>query len=155
MLEVTPAQALLMISTVALRGQRPQLHLLDRIENDGVIIKKTEPKFTKIPIKKESFELLIEGLFKVVNEEGTAKRAKIKGYDICGKTGTQQIISKENPRYKELVKIRRFMPHAWFVSFAPKENPRYASVIFIENGGGAGTIAAPLAKDIYKRLFEK
>ncbi len=155
MLEVTPVQALLMISTVALRGQRPQLHLLDRIENDGVIIKKTEPKFTKIPIKKESFDLLIEGLFKVVNEEGTAKRAKIKGFDICGKTGTQQIISKENPRYKELVKIRKFMPHAWFVSFAPKENPRYASVIFIENGGGAGTIAAPFAKEIYKRLFEK
>ncbi len=155
MIEVTPVQALLMISTVALRGNKPQLHILDRIEKNGKVIKKISPVFKKIPIKKENFELVINGLFSVVNEEGTAKLAMIKEYNICGKTGTQQIISKENPRYKELVKIKKFMPHAWFVSFAPKENPKYASVIFVENGGGAGTIAAPLAVDIYKKLFEK
>lgn len=155
MLEVTPAQALLMISTVALRGKKPKLHFLDRIENNGIIIKRIKPKFKQIPIKKENFETVIQGLFNVVNKDGTGKLAKIIGLDICGKTGTQQIISKENPKYKQLVKIKRFKPHAWFVSFAPKDNPKYASVVFVENGGGAGTIAAPLAAEIYKKLFKR
>jgi len=155
MLEVTPAQALSMISTVALRGRKPRLHFLDRIEKNGKIIKEIKPEFENIPIKKENFEIVIEGLYDVVNKNGTGKLAKVDGLEICGKTGTQQIISKENPRYKKLVKLKRFKPHSWFVSFAPKNNPKYASVIFIENGGGAGTIAAPLAAKIYKRLFEK
>ncbi len=155
MLEVTPVQALLMISTVALRGQKPKLHLLDRIESNGKIIKKIEPVFETVPIKKEHFNTVIKGLYDVVNNKGTGRRAMVKGYDVCGKTGTQQIISKENPKYKQLVKIKRFKPHAWFVSFAPKDNPKYASVIFIENGGGAGSVAAPLAATIYKELFKQ
>jgi len=152
-LDVTPVQILSMISTVALRGRRPSLHLLKKIEKEGRLLHEFKPRFEQVPIVRKNFEILIEGLFRVVNNGGTGWAAAVKGLDICGKTGTGQIISKENSDYKELVKQERFKPHSWFASFAPRNNPKFAMVVFIENGGDAGKIAAPLARKIYKKLF--
>jgi penicillin-binding protein 2 len=153
-LNVTPVQLLKMIATVALRGRMPRLHLLQRIERDGKKIVEFTPEFKQVPIADENFRMVIEGLFRVVNNEGTGRAAGIDGLGICGKTGTSQIIAKENPNYKTLTKEKRFMPNSWFVSFAPKDNPRLAMVILVENGGDAGVIAAPLAAKIYKKYFE-
>jgi penicillin-binding protein 2 len=153
MLSVTPVQVLLMMSTVALRGKMPRLHLLKKVETGGEVYSEFKPEFTPISIEKEYFEILIDGLYRVVNDEGTGRAAALKGLGICGKTGTQQIISKENPKYKELVKQKRFKPHAWFASFAPRKKPRFAVVVFVENGGDAGEIAAPLAARIYRKLL--
>jgi penicillin-binding protein 2 len=152
-LSVTPVQMLKMIATVALRGRMPRLHLLQRIEKQGKKVAEFTPEFTQVPIAAENFQVVIEGLFQVVNNEGTGRAAKIVGLDICGKTGTSQIIAKENPKYKTLTKEKRFMPNSWFVSFAPKDNPRLAMVVLVENGGDAGVIAAPLAAQIYKKYF--
>lgn len=153
-LNVTPVQLLKMIATVALRGRMPKLHLLQRIEKQGNTVKEFTPEFFRVPIAAENFELVIEGLFRVVNDEGTGRAAKMPGLDICGKTGTGQILAKENPRYKLLTQEKKFMPNSWFVSFAPRENPRLAIVVLVENGGDAGAIAAPLAAQIYKKYFE-
>ncbi|HSQ36123.1 MAG TPA: penicillin-binding transpeptidase domain-containing protein, partial [Candidatus Binatia bacterium] len=153
-LNVTPVQLLKMIATVALRGRMPTLHLLQRIEKDGKIVSEFEPAFTPVPIAAENFRIVVEGLFRVVNEEGTGRAAAIAGLDICGKTGTSQIIAKDNPRYKTLTKEKRFMPNSWFVSFAPKDDPRVAVVVLVENGGDGGVIAAPLAARIYAKIFE-
>jgi penicillin-binding protein 2 len=155
MITVTPIQVLGLISTVALRGEKPQFHLLDRIEKDGEVVRKFQYNAQEIPIEKSHFELVIRGLFDVVNDGGTGRAARIAGMEICGKTGTQQIISKENPNYAKLVKQKRFKPHSWFASFAPRSNPKYAVVVFIENGGDAGRIAAPVAGKIYKKLFNQ
>jgi penicillin-binding protein 2 len=155
MLTITPIQALQMISTVALRGEKRQLHLLKRIEDNGNVLE-TFPQDNDLkpaPIDKKNFEIVIEGLYKVVNDGGTGRAAKVPGLDICGKTGTQQIISKENPNYRQLVKQKQFTPHSWFVSFAPKDNPEVAVVIFVEHGGDAGAVAAPMAAKIYKKIF--
>lgn len=155
MLNVTPAQILLMISTVALRGQRPTLHLIKRIEEkDGRVLQAFKPRFVQLPIDKANFEILIEGLYRVVNTGGTGWAASIKGLDICGKTGTGQIISKENPDYDTLVKEKRFTPHSWFASFAPRQSPKIAMVVFVENGGDAGAVAAPIARKIYNNIFK-
>lgn len=132
----------------------PRLHLLKQIEKDGKLIEKYRPQFDEVSISKESFEIVIEGLHRVVNDGGTGRAAKIDGLDICGKTGTQLILSLENPNYKQLVKQKRFMPHSWFASFAPRDNPEIAMVVFVENGGDAGAIAAPMAKKIYKKIFD-
>jgi penicillin-binding protein 2 len=153
MISTTPVQSLLMISTVALRGKMPRLHLLKAIEAGGKVIEEFKPLFRQVPIAKDHFETVINGLYKVVNQGGTGRAAKIPGLDICGKTGTQQIISKETPNYAALVKQKRFKPHSWFVSFAPKDKPEIAMVVFVENGGDAGAIAAPLAAKIYKKIF--
>jgi penicillin-binding protein 2 len=153
-LNVTPVQLLKMIATVALRGRMPSLHLLQRIERDGKKVAEFTPAFKQVPIAAENFQMVIEGLFRVVNNAGTARSAAIAGLDICGKTGTSQIIAKDNPKYETLTKEKRFMPNSWFVSFAPKDNPRLAMVVLVENGGDAGAIAAPLAARIYKKVFE-
>jgi len=126
MITTTPAQVLTMISTVALRGIQPQIHLLRSVNRNGQRIRGYQPVMIPVEIPREVFETVIEGLYKVVNEEGTGRAAMVEGLDICGKTGTQLILSLENPNYRELVKRRKFMPHSWFVSFAPKENPRFA-----------------------------
>ncbi|MCU0236401.1 MAG: penicillin-binding protein 2 [Acidobacteria bacterium] len=152
-LNVTPAQMLKLIATVALRGRMPRLHLLQRIERQGKVVRESLPEFRRVPIAEEHFEQVIEGLFRVVNQEGTGRAAAIAGLDICGKTGTAQIIAKENPHYKRLTQEKKFMPHSWFVSFAPRENPRLAMVVLVENGGDAGAIAAPLAARIYQKYF--
>ena len=122
-MNVTPAQMLKLIATVALRGRMPKLHVLQRIERRGKIIHEFVPEFHRVPIAEEHFEQVIEGLFRVVNGEGTGRAARIAGLDICGKTGTSQIIAKDNPRYKTLTREKRFMPHSWFVSFAPQAKP--------------------------------
>lgn len=153
-LNVTPVQLLKMIATVALRGRMPSLHLLQRIEREGKTVKEFKPEFATVPIAADHFQVVVEGLFRVVNSEGTGRTAAIAGLDICGKTGTSQIIAKDNPRYKILTKEKRFMPNSWFVSFAPKDDPRVAMVILVENGGDAGVIAAPLAAGIYEKIFE-
>jgi penicillin-binding protein 2 len=153
-LNVTPAQLLKLVATVALRGRMPKLHLLQRIERRGKIIKEFVPEFYRVPIAEENFERVIEGLFRVVNGEGTGRAARMPGLDICGKTGTSQILAKDNPRYKTLTREKRFMPNSWFVSFAPRNNPQLAVVVLVENGGDAGAIAAPLAAQIYKKYFE-
>jgi penicillin-binding protein 2 len=155
MLSVTPAQVLLMISTVALRGRMPQLHLLKKIEVEGGVYREFQPSFKRLPIEPRHVETVVEGLYRVVNDGGTGRAARMDGVAVCGKTGTQQIISKENPNYDQLVKQRRFRPHSWFVSFAPRYNPRYAMVVLVEHGGDAGEIAAPLAVRIYRKLFQK
>jgi penicillin-binding protein 2 len=153
-LNVTPVQLLKMIATVALRGRMPRLHLLQSIELDGKKVVDFKPEFTQVPIAAENFQWIVEGLFRVVNNEGTGRAAAIAGLDICGKTGTSQIIAKDNPRYKTLAKEKKFMPNSWFVSFAPRDNPRLAMVILVENGGDAGVIAAPLAARIYNKYFQ-
>lgn len=150
---VTPVQILEMISTIALRGKRPVLHFVKSIIKDGTTVFLHTPKFIDVPIDKRHFESVIEGLWRAVNKEGTARRADVPGLDICGKTGTQQIISKENPNYKTLSQQTSLKPHAWFASFAPRYNPRYAMVVFVENGGDAGQVAAPLAESVYRKLF--
>jgi penicillin-binding protein 2 len=152
-LNVTPAQLLQLIATVALRGRMPKLHLLRRIERRGTVVREFVPEFRRVPIAEEHFEQVIEGLFRVVNGGGTGRAAAGVGLDICGKTGTGQIIAKDNPRYKTLTREKKFMPHSWFVSFAPRQNPRLAVVVLVENGGDAGAIAAPMAGQIYRKYF--
>ncbi len=153
-ISITPAQMLTMIATVALRGRKPELHLVQRIENQGRAVFTRTGGESSIPINPEHFETVISGLHAAVNNEGTARGARIEGLDICGKTGTAQIIAKDNPNYKILSKQKRFKPHSWFVSFAPRDNPRIAMVVLVENGGDGGAAAAPLSKQIYRYYFD-
>jgi penicillin-binding protein 2 len=154
-LNATPAQILNLLATVALRGRMPRMHLLQDIENGGRRVFSFAPHFTPVPIDRENFETVIDGLYGVVNREGTGRAACIPGLDVCGKTGTSQIITKENPNYRLLSQEERFRPNSWFASFAPRDNPRIAMVVLVENGGDAGRIAAPLAAAIYRHYFKK
>ncbi len=151
---ISPAQILRMISTVALRGQSPRLHLMDRVERQGKVLRRFQGGFETVPVAGSHYEPVIEGLFQVVNGGGTGGAARIPEFAVCGKTGTAQVITKENPNYKNLLKEKRFRPHSWFASFAPRDNPRIAVVVLVENGGDGGAVAAPLAQKIYRWYFD-
>ena len=77
-------------------------------------------------------------MHKVV-ERGTARIARIRGIEVCGKTGTAENFTRIDGERKQLT------DHSIFVAFAPKENPQIAIAVFIENGYWGARWAAPIA----------
>ena len=81
---------------------------------------------------------MISGLFDVYNF-GTASGLRVEGIDICGKTGTAENFAKIGGKRIQMEY------HSIFVAFAPKDNPKIAIAILVENGGFGATIAGPIA----------
>ncbi len=126
----TPIQLANMTATVANRGFYYTPHIVKTIKGKELDSAFTIPKFTTI--NKEHFEPVIEGLFQVFeNPRGTASWSRVKGIEICGKTGTA-----ENPHGQD---------HSIFIAFAPKDNPKIAIAIFVENGYWGSRWAGPIA----------
>jgi penicillin-binding protein 2 len=85
------------------------------------------------------------------HKRGTGKRARIEGISIGGKTGTAQVSSLETGNTTE-----ELQDHAWFVSYAPAEEPEIVVVVFVENAGvGGGVAAAPRARAVLEAYFRK
>ncbi len=97
-------------------------------------------KNKEIEISKKTFDLVREGMLRVVNGNGTATRIRLPNIKIAGKTGTSQ-----NPHGKD---------HALFVGFAPYENPQIAVAVMVENVGFGSTYAAPIAQKVIKTYLE-
>ncbi|MBL7999534.1 MAG: penicillin-binding protein 2, partial [Candidatus Kapabacteria bacterium] len=94
----------------------------------------------KLPINKEYFDVVKRGMFAVCNiAGGTATNVKVDSVKVCGKTGTAQ-----NPHGKD---------HAWFICYAPAENPTIAMCVMVENAGFGGVKAAPIARKILDAYF--
>ena len=133
---MTPIQLANMMATVANQGYYYTPHIIKKIEG-----KKIDAKFTtkhETTIDKKYFPPVISGLFDVYNK-GTAYALKVEGIDICGKTGTAENFAKINGKRTQL------KDHSIFVAFAPKDNPKIAIAIMIENGGFGASIAGPIA----------
>lgn len=107
-------------------------------------------------LSKAHLQLMREGMFDVINKpKGTARVAKIdiNGKLIAGKTGTTQVKRITIKEREDGLRSQDELPweernHALFVAFGPTENPRYALSVVIEHGGGGGTTAGPVARDI-------
>ena len=141
---VTPVQMAFYTASLANKGKLIQPHIVKSIHNN--LTNKTEPinyVMRNLPIRPEVFEIIQKGMYDVVNTTGgTAyNSARIPGFDVCGKTSTAQ-----NPHGKD---------HGWFVSFAPKDNPKIAIAVIVENMGFGGVVAAPIAKDIMNCFFNR
>ena len=132
----SPIQLANMTAAIANRGFYYTPHIIKQIKGQPIDEKFTSKKMTTI--SPENFGPVIEGMYNVV-EKGTAKIAKIKGIDVCGKTGTA-----ENFTIIDSVRTQ-LTDHSIFVAFAPKENPKVAIAVFIENGYWGGRWAAPIA----------
>ena len=155
---VTPLQSARMISTIASGGILVRPYLVKRIEGyDGRLIQEFSPKvIKKIKIEPEVLRNIKEGLRGVVHEaHGTGRRARLKNVIVAGKTGTAQVVamkdSEEIDPEEETPYSHR--DHAWFVAFAPYENPEVAVSVIIEHGGHGGATAAPIAGGILKTYF--
>ena len=109
----------------------------------------------KVNLPAHALETVKLGLWKVVNEEGgTGGNARLAGLDISGKTGTVQVIAQSGWFSTAGLPFMQ-RDHAWFASYAPKENPQMVVVVFVEHAGAhGGTDSAPLAKLLYQSRFK-
>lgn len=137
---VTPLQLAQFATILANRGKFYQPHLalklIDPLNNEEF----REPlRMKEIEgINPSVYEIILEGMREVV-DGGTGWRAGIYGISVAGKTGTAQ-----NPQPED---------HAWYIGFAPFEEPEIAVCVLVENGGAGGIVSAPIAGSYMKRYF--
>jgi penicillin-binding protein 2 len=132
----TPIQLANMAAAIGNRGYYYTPHIIKNIEGDTIATKYTTPNYTTID--KQHFEPIVEGMFDVY-KKGTAKSLQVKGIEICGKTGTA-----ENFAIIDSVKTQ-LTDHSIFVAFAPKDNPKIAIAVFVENGYFGSRFAGRMA----------
>ncbi len=153
---VTPISMLRAVSSVGMRGKEFIPHFLKEFKpvsavgevgdvnyipaRAGFAYQHPEPKL--IELASDQWDMVIKGMWGVVNAGGTAARIAIKGFDIAGKTGTAQVseVGKDVGKNKD---------HSWFVSFAPAYKPEISVIALIENSGFGAANAAPAVRAIY------
>jgi penicillin-binding protein 2 len=147
---VTPVSLAVYTATLANGGTRVTPHLVKAI--DGKPVPAPKPQ-SQVEVSPEKLAAIREGMWLVVNGgAGTARRAAIPGKDVCGKTGTAQVISLQGRAAARTTKNLR--DHGWFTFFAPRDNPEIAGVVFLEHGIHSAN-AASVAKHILMTYFAK
>jgi len=157
-LQVTPLQIAAFTALVANRGPGVRPHLFKGAsagvkagpaDDDAAgAAAAAEPSF-----KPAAFENVIAGMWKSVNDGGTGKGAFVEGMDVCGKTGSTQVVSRESAERLSRAG-REIKTHSWFSGFAPRDKPRIVVTVLVEYGGGGGATAAPAARRIFE-LFNR
>jgi penicillin-binding protein 2 len=128
--EMTSLQIANFVAAIANRGHWFTPHLVRQVqEGNEAVTRVLPPQRHDIAIDREHFETVVSGMRQTVLN-GTARIAQIPGIDICGKTGTVQ---------------NRYGDNSVFTAFAPQYEPKIAILVYVENGGFGGTIAAPIA----------
>jgi penicillin-binding protein A len=137
---MTPMHAALMAATVANKGIMMQPYVVSSItDSEGKTIKDYKPKQLG-QVMDEKTAGVIKGLMVEVVKSGTGSKAKVSKVVVAGKTGTAEVGGDQRS-------------HAWFVGFAPADQPRVAIAVMIENGGGGGSTAAPIASRVLKKAL--
>lgn len=139
-MELTTVQMANLAAILANRGYYYTPHLVKGFSNQEREIPKLYTIRNEVNIKAEYYPYVIDGMERAALPGGTAPLAQIPGVTVCGKTGTSQNKGKD---------------HSVFFAFAPKENPKIAIAVFIENGGWGGTYAAPIASLMMEKYIQK
>jgi penicillin-binding protein 2 len=127
---VTPLQMALLSARLASSGKVPDpVFILDPVTSEA------EP--WSVPFSEPHLSWCREAMFQVV-ERGTGNKAQVEGVSVAGKTGTAQNSGED---------------HAWFICFAPMENPEVAMAVIVENAGHGGSVAAPIARQWLEAYF--
>ncbi|KAB8040344.1 penicillin-binding protein 2 [Silvanigrella paludirubra] len=156
----TPIQILNAFAAVGNGGTLYKPHFLKKIiDSQGkTIFEEKQTEIRQIKMNPTNLAVIKKGLHDVVEaSDGTAKKARVPGFTVSGKTGTAQTsalkftkgINPEDVAFKAL-------DHAWFAAYSPSENPEIAVVVFSEyEGGGGGANAAPIAQQIIEGYWRK
>ena len=140
--EMTTLQMANLAALIGNKGRYILPHLAKGFkEKENSPLIRPSPKYQKIQqvsVNPVHFQPIIDGMEEVVIS-GTAKQAYIGDISICGKTGTSQNAGKD---------------HSIFFAFAPKEDPKIAIAVYIENGGFGGTYAAPIASLVVEKYLK-
>jgi len=153
----TPIQMAELIAATAV-GVHYRPRIVSRVETpEGEVMRSFGPEPAgQLPARKLTLDLVRKGLVEVVNSErGTGKKARLPEIAVAGKTGTSQVVKlAEKPRKNEEIPWER-RDHAWFVAYAPAEDPTIAVAVLVEHaGGGGGAIAAPVANQVLQTFFD-
>ncbi len=154
---VTPISMLRAVASIGVQGRMFVPHFLKEFKSIGSVgeegdlnfipgrkgfgFQRPEPKI--IEMTPEQNDLVVKGMWAVVNDGETGAGIRIPEFEIAGKTGTAQVaeLGKDVGANKD---------HAWFVSFAPAYKPEISVIALIENSGFGGRNAAPAAKGVYE-----
>lgn len=151
----TPLQMLNVYASIANNGKLYMPQLVEQVgTSSGEIVWKFKPQeIGRIPVSSSNIKILQAALSGVVNEDGgTGRVVRLPGIEVAGKTGTAQVIKlKENtPRKKPHEIPYEQRDHAWFVGYAPANNPQIAVAVIVEHGGFGSTAAAPVAREVIR-----
>ncbi|MGI8775770.1 MAG: peptidoglycan D,D-transpeptidase FtsI family protein [Actinomycetota bacterium] len=139
----SPLQMALVAAGVANDGTLMEPRLVHQIiDPSGGVVRESRPQEMSTPMSRSTARTVRDMMVAVV-ESGTGTNAQIPGIQVAGKTGTSQTAEGADP-------------HAWFIAFAPAEDPEIAVAVIVENGGSVGSEATggALAAPIAKRLIE-
>jgi len=137
----TPIQMAMICSAVANGGQMVKPYVVESVTKNSITVSKTSTKSTGQPISQDCAEYIGQLMVDTV-KSGTGTRAQINGITVAGKTGTA-----ENETEKD---------HAWFVGYAPAEDPQIAIAVVLENDGrSGGDAAAPIAGRVMNKYLAK
>jgi penicillin-binding protein 2 len=145
----SPLQMAMVTAALANGGTSYFPRIVDKVvAQDGTVIRqepvKVRANLLEYGFTPEQIERVRRGMWDVVNRGGgTAAAARIKGYEVAGKTGTAQF-------WRGRVKDN----HTWFIAFAPYENPRYAVAVIVQGAQSGGGVAAPIAAKILSDVFK-
>ena len=138
---VTPLHAAMLAAAVANDGLMMQPYAVSSVtDSKGNIIKQYRPKQLGQATDAETARKIKELMVEVV-KAGTGTKAKVSKVEVAGKTGTAEVGAD-------------LKSHAWFIGFAPADDPRVAIAVLVENGGGGGSTAAPIASRVLKKALE-
>jgi penicillin-binding protein 2 len=156
-LTTTPLQIANMMAAVANGGTLYRPRLVDKIESvDGSTVREYGPeKIRTIAVKPETLERVRNALADVVKSpRGTGGASRSNLVEIAGKTGTAQVVEMKGAYLKSEQLSYFSRDHAWFVAYAPVQNPQIAVAVLVEHGGHGGSAAAPLAKKVFEKYIE-
>ena len=158
---VTPLSMLRTVAGIGMGGRLFIPHLLKQLKaigRDGdpdyrparafQSLDPQRPNPKVVPIPEDQHQLVVEGMWGVVNNGGTGAGIKMAGFDIAGKTGTAQVVGlgKDVGANKD---------HSWFVSYAPAFKPEISIIALIENSGFGNQHAAPAVRGVYDVYYAK
>lgn len=151
---VTPMQMAQLIAATG-TGVLHRPHLVKRVESaTGEVIDDVAPEERgQLPLRKTTLLQVQAALADVVNG-GTGKNARLPGITVAGKTGTSQVVTLGDKRVKATELPWQQRDHAWFVAYAPTEDPQIAVATLVEHAeGGGGAVAAPITRDVLAAFF--
>ena len=132
--QVTPLQMAMIAQAIGNGGKEMKPYAVDSVmDYNGTVIKQASPEMWKQPIRADTAATMTQMMIKVVNE-GTGLGAKTAKVQIAGKTGTAEVGGNKGP-------------NAWFVGFAPANNPQVAIAVVVEDADERGHDSSPIARD--------
>jgi penicillin-binding protein 2 len=157
-LNTTPLQLLVLISAIANGGRIYVPQVVERVEDIyGRPLKEYPPvELRRVNISESTLHIIQEALLGVVNEpHGTGWSCALKGIRVAGKTGTAQVIKMaQNFKKGDMNRMAlKFRDHAWFVAYAPFEDPQISIAVLVEHGGFGAAAAAPIAKKVIEKYL--